>query len=168
MTKIPISLRLGIPVVCSMLAVVPLAAQDSVPRPPKPVETVTGTGPNGATMRCKDGTYLTTDAPATACDSNGGILVRFPLKRVPQTAPRLERVPAPTVPTGASSKDSTQAASLVVPFENRAGVTVPAQRPPAGATLQCGDGTFVVRDTSSTRCVGKGGVRIVYPPPRRP
>jgi hypothetical protein len=127
-------------------------------RPPRPLESVVGTGPNGAKMRCKDGSYPAVNAPDTACDTKGGILVRFPLRRTPANGPAL-RAAGPVPPP----KDSVTAPALMLePVPDRSRVIVPAERPPANATMQCSDGTYVVRDTSSVRCAGKGGVAIRF------
>lgn len=131
---------------------------------PRLAENVVGTGPNGATMRCKDGSYPAVNAPATACDSKGGVLVRFPLRRTPENGPALRRA-GPVAPP--ADTVSTTALKLE-PMPERSREIVPAVMPPANATLQCGDGTFVVRDTSSVRCTGKGGVALIFPPRRSP
>jgi hypothetical protein len=39
--------------------------------------------PVGATMRCKDGTYLTGAVSADRCASNGGVAVTFPVVAAP-------------------------------------------------------------------------------------
>lgn len=41
-------------------------------------------------------------------------------------------------------------------------------QPPAGATLLCVNGSYVVADTSSARCAQAGGVRLRFEVPRRP
>jgi hypothetical protein len=125
----------------------------------------TGTGPNGATMRCRDGSYPAPGAAATACDSKGGVLVRFPLRATPQTP-----APAATAARRAPAKparDTTPPAGFT-PWKNRAAVAASQNAVPApqGATLRCQDGTWIARDTSSVRCASHGGVqaRIAQPP----
>ena len=165
----------------AILASSPLSAQQAAPattpsagstanavapaRPPKPVEVVTGTGPNGAKMRCRDGSYPAASAPDTACESKGGILVRFPLQRVPARAPTLGRVKAPVV---ASPQDPSTDAALRAPVRRASDPVVPAPLPPPDATLMCVDGSFIVADTARVRCAGKGGVQLVFPVKRRP
>jgi len=142
------------------IVVQPAGAPTATPagRPPRPLESVVGTGPNGAKMRCKDGSYPAVNAPDAACDTKGGILVRFPLRRTPARGPEL-RSAGPVAPP----KDSGSTPALKVePTPDRSRVVVPAELPPANATMQCGDGTYVVRDTSSVRCTGKGGVAIRF------
>lgn len=136
----------------------------TTPRPPI-VERTEGSGPNGATMRCKDGSYPPNGAPDSACDGKGGILVRFPLRRFPSpsTLPKVVAAPAPPRPPA-----DTAAALREPPMVNRAKEFLPAERPPANATLQCYDGSFVVNDTTSTRCASRGGVLLRFPPVRRP
>lgn len=161
-------------------ATIPLAAQQRAPasvpatagasanaaapaRPPRPAETVTGTGPNGAKMRCKDGSYQPVSAPDSACEAKGGVLVRFPLRRVPERAPRPPLISAPAVTAAAPDSGAARAAT-----ERGPKGAVAAPRPPDGATLMCGDGSFIVADSSPARCAGKGGVSVIYPERRRP
>lgn len=158
----------------AMSASVPLAAQQGAATPttanasaaapappPPPTETVTGTGPNGAKMRCRDGSYHPATASDDACDAKGGVLVRFPLRRVPQRAPQLPRLAAPAA-------NAPQTGAIRSAPEDAAKREVEAPRPPAGATLLCGDGSFIVADTARVRCAGKGGVSLIYPQRRRP
>jgi hypothetical protein len=49
--------------------------------------------PAGATMRCKDGTYLTGVASADRCSGNGGLAVIFPVRPVAPTAPAAQKRP---------------------------------------------------------------------------
>lgn len=127
--------------------------------PGRPVEVLTGSGPNGATLRCRDGSYPAALAPESACAEKGGVLVRFPLRRTPQNGPQLRRTTPHPIPP-----DSTPAPALKSePVPDRSNVVVPAALPPANATLQCGDGTFIVSDTSSVRCAQRGGVAAIFP-----
>ncbi len=132
------------------------------------VERTEGSGPNGATMRCKDGSYPPNGAPDSACDGKGGILVRFPLRRFPQasTAPKVVAAP----PAARAPVDTATANALLrePPMVNRAKEFLPAERPPANATLQCNDGSYVVNDTTSARCATRGGVMSRFAPVRRP
>jgi hypothetical protein len=134
-------------------------------RPQKPTEVVTGTGPNGAKMRCRDGSYPSPNAADTACDAKGGILVRFPLERVPARAPALGRVKAPVLD---APKDPSTDAALRAPIRRASDPVVPAPAPPPDATLMCADGTFIVADTVRARCASRGGVSLIFPPKRRP
>lgn len=127
-----------------------------------------GTGPNGATMRCRDGSYPAAGAAASACDAKGGVLVRFPVRATPQ--PRAQTTTARTAPAKAP-RDTTTPAGFT-PWKNRAAAAAAQNAVPApqGATLRCQDGTWIARDTSSVRCDAHGGVqaRIAQPPtPRR-
>lgn len=151
------------------------AAARAQAAPPGAVrERVEGTGPNGAAVRCRDGSFHQADAAETACGTRGGVLVRFPLKRTPiASGERMPRVPAPPSPHDTATAAGTAPSVLAEPMVSRANVFVPAERPPQGATLQCGDGSFVVADTSRARCATRGGVRFVIPqdrsrPPARP
>lgn len=59
----------------------PAPATLQAPRPPE-------TPPAGATMRCKDGTWLSGTADAARCANNGGLLVILPPVRTPPPPPR--------------------------------------------------------------------------------
>lgn len=138
----------------------PAPTAPAVPAAPgRPAEVLVGTGPNGATLRCRDGSYPAALAPESACAEKGGVLVRFPLRRTPQNGPRVGRTTPHPIPP-----DSAPAPALRAdPVPDRSNVIVPAALPPANATLQCGDGTFIVSDTSSVRCAQRGGVAVIFP-----
>lgn len=126
-----------------------------------------GTGPNGATMRCRDGSYPAPGAAATACDGKGGVLVRFPVRATPQQ--RAQPAAVRAVPAKAP-RDTAPPAGFS-PWKNRAAAAASqnAVSAPQGATLRCQDGTWIARDTSSVRCAPYGGVqaRIAQPPTAR-
>lgn len=116
---------------------------------------VTGSGPNGATIRCRDGSHPAPMAPDAACSAKGGVLLRYPLRRTaaPSSAPALIAAPAtPTIP-------APQPPARVRPAGD--GV-VPVRRPPADATLLCVDGTFITADTSAAACGARGGVKVRF------
>ncbi len=147
------------------------AARAATPPVPPIVERTEGSGPNGATMRCKDGSYPPNGAADSACDGKGGILVRFPLRRFPQASSVPRIVAAPAAPRPPSDTATANALLREPPMVNRAREFLPAERPPADATLQCNDGSYVVRDTTSARCATRGGVMLRFPsqlrrPPR--
>lgn len=140
-------------------AAVPSAPPVAPSVPTRPAETLIGTGPNGATMRCRDGSYPSPNAADAACDANGGVLVRFPVRRIPaRVTARPARVAAPAPPA-----ITTDAPATTPAFENRAKVFVPAQTAPAGTTFQCVDGSYIVADTVRSRCATRGGVRVTFP-----
>lgn len=144
------------------------AARAAAPALPPIVERTEGSGPNGATMRCKDGSYPPNGAPDSACDAKGGILVRFPLRRFPEASKAPRVIAAPTPPRAAGDTATSAALVREPAMVNRAKEFLPAERTPANATLQCTDGTFIVSDTNSTRCATRGGVLVRFPPnPRR-
>jgi len=123
-----------------------------------------GSGPNGATMRCKDGSHPAAHAPATACDARGGVLVRYPLVVVPAPVPAGETERVIPVPAGARPREGGRDRGPAVTARAGAATeeTAPrrAARPPADATLLCGDGTYVRADTASARCGAHGGVKL--------
>lgn len=145
------------------------ATETAVPAAPTPA--VRGAGPNGATMRCRDGSYPAAGAPATACDSKGGVLVRFPVRATPQPRSAPSAAPAAVRSGPANAAPDTTPPAGFVPWKNRASVAATQNAVPApqGATLRCQDGTWIARDTSSLRCAAHGGVqaRISQPPPVR-
>lgn len=167
--SIPLSAQQRIPASAPANAEVSASARATAPTPPpRPTEIVTGTGPNGAKMRCRDGSYEPVAAPENACDAKGGVLVRFPLRRVPQPAPRLPRISAPAVAAAAPAGAERTADALRATAASGGKGEVAAPGPPADATLLCGDGSFIVADTARVRCAGKGGVSVIYPQRRRP
>jgi len=127
-----------------------------------------GAGPNGATMRCKDGSHPAATAPATACDARGGVLARYPLLAMPASPPRGAETVIP-VPAAARPRDG-QLSRGTAPTGTTARAAAPsgaegprrAVRPAADATLLCGDGTFVRADTASARCAAHGGVKLRF------
>lgn len=150
--------------------------ETAVPVGPAPV----GMGPNGATLRCRDGFLPPAGAPDAACQGHGGVLVRFPLRRTPSRATEAQataraEAEARERERGSSSSSAAMAAARAdstrpAGFEpyavrraradslNRAAAT-----PPAGATLLCTDGTWIVRDTTQARCASHGGLRLILP-----
>lgn len=151
-------------------------AETAVPVGPAPI----GMGPNGATLRCRDGFLPPAGAPDAACQGHGGVLARFPLRRTPSRATEAQataraEAEARERERGSSSSNAAMAAARAdstrpTGFEpyavrraradslNRAAAT-----PPAGATLLCTDGTWIVRDTTQARCASHGGLRLILP-----
>lgn len=155
--------RIGSTAAMLMLAI-PIDAQtpDAPAAPPparaRAADRVTGTGPGGATLRCRDGSYLVGPTEEGACATKGGLLVRFPLRRVPERTVRPQAAPVPELP--ARTPDAVPADAVL---ENRARVVIPAEQPPANATFLCRDGTYIVADTSRARCAAHRGVRLTFP-----
>jgi hypothetical protein len=157
-----------------LLAIAPAGAQqrpetavpvgDAPAAGPNRNTTLRGTGPNGATLRCRDGSYPAPLAPESACDGKGGVLLRFPVRATPQAVQAPAR---PTVQAQARvvAPDTARPAGFTPWRERRAAVAAEnaAQRPPEGATLRCGDGSWVLRDTTSARCAARGGVALRLP-----
>lgn len=162
--------RLPLLVLASVVALAPaLGAQQPTPPPAnapalRPSDStrvvpseLTGTGPNGATLRCRDGSYPAAFAPESACDAKGGVLVRFRLRGRPGPLPQ----PAAT-PAAPASLIAPPAAARPDPATLR----IEAPVKPDGATLLCRDGTYVTADTSATRCARNGGVKVRFRPER--
>lgn len=158
--------RLRSALTAALLLVVPalLPAQASGTSSATPVAApppMTGAGPNGATLRCRDGSYPPTGAAETACDARGGVLVRFPMRRVPTPRPVTERV-VPTSPAAAAVRDTAAPAGFV-PWSLRQAQGREAQRnagPPPNATLLCNDGSYIAADTAAVRCADRGGLKL--------
>lgn len=147
-------------------------ATQPAPRTKAPDASMVGHGPNGATLRCRDGSYPAPGAADSACEGKGGVLVRFPLVRRPAAASATRERNAPPVQDPRLTARDTILPDGVMTHEamRRQVETANALggRPPAGATLLCANGTYVIADTSSTRCAQAGGVRLRFEAPRRP
>lgn len=156
----------------SAVALGATAAHAQQTPPAAPSATAVGHGPNGATLRCRDGSYPTPGAPDSACDGKGGVLTRFPLIRRPAATTALQvRSAAPARDPRLTTRDSTPPDGFVSHEEMRRQVEADNARggkAPAGATLLCVDGTYVVADTASVRCARAGGVRFRLAPTLRP
>ncbi|MBX3132004.1 MAG: hypothetical protein KF689_01290 [Gemmatimonadaceae bacterium] len=157
--------------VAALALAAPLGAQQAPPTEtavPASAGTVRGTGPNGATLRCRDGFYPSPGAADAACATRGGVLVRFPTTHnADRRGVAIEQPGAVSERRGIvapeAQSDSAKPAATQVPWaEQQARARAEAQQPvvPIGARLLCGDGTYVVADTSSVRCAGRGGVRL--------
>jgi hypothetical protein len=155
-----------------------LAPAAGAARNAPPAAVMTGTGPNGATLRCRDGSHPAPFAADAACADKGGVLHRYTLRATPQQAARptapaartQARVQARVQAPSAAQVDSARPAGFVPYDQRRALEAGESATPPAGATLRCNDGTWIVRDTVSARCANRGGVglRIAQPEGPRP
>lgn len=143
----------------SLRAQTPVATQAAVRADSslvKPTD-LKGMGPNGATLRCRDGSYPAPFAPESACDAKGGVLVKFRVRGTP--------APLPAPPATPAAPQSVTVPLMERPPSKANMVIAPAVRP-EGATLLCRDGSYVVADTSATRCAQKGGVKVRFLPGR--
>jgi hypothetical protein len=141
-------------------------ATQPAPRTKAPDAAMVGHGPNGATLRCRDGSYPAPGAADSACEGKGGVLVRFPLVRRPEaaSATRQQNTPPARDPR-LTARDTILPDGVITHEAMRRQVEAAnalGGRPPAGATLLCVNGTYVVADTSSTRCAQAGGVRLRF------
>ncbi len=158
-------LRLPVLLAAAMLATAGSAQAQGTATP---APTMVGSGPNGATIRCGDGSHPAPNAAATACDGKGGVALRYPMRAQPtpvaqpaQAAPvrgGAQRATAPEAPAAQPWSEQTAAARAA----NRAAM------PTRETTLQCNDGSFIARDTSSARCTSHGGVKARFNPPSPP
>lgn len=141
--------------------------QTETQKPTRPEPTLTGSGPNGATIRCRDGSHPAPNAAASACDDKGGVGLRYPMRAVPNPV-----VTAPAAAAAATPPAAVRAPEPPLrPWSERAAEVREAERaamPPRDATLHCNDGTFIARDTSAARCATHGGVRTRLAPNTQP
>ncbi len=122
------------------------------PPPPAPVAAIPAvTPPDSAVALCMDGSWVKEPRTASDCAARGGLKVTMPPK--PQ---------APPTPGAANQSVIALQPALL------------RSAPPAGATMQCKDGTYLFGAPSESRCAQNGGVTVTYPaaapppPPRRP
>lgn len=135
---------------------------------------VRGMGPGGATLRCRDGFLPPAGAPDAACQERGGVMARYPLRRTPNraaaTRDSLARMSALRAAEAAQEvpRADTARPAWFEPYATRRqradSLNRASQTRPAGATLLCNNGTWIVRDTASARCASHGGVRVSIPP----
>lgn len=147
------------------------AAPSTRPAPPPAV--ARGTGPNGATLRCGDGSHPAAGAADAACDGKGGVALRYPLVLTPRAGSARVAPPAAQSRAARPARDTTPPPGFTSWQQHQANVRAENAQatPPAGARLRCGDGSWIVSDTTSARCAGKGGVTLrlaapVAPSPR--
>lgn len=123
-----------------------------------------GAGPNGATLRCRDGSHPAPGAADTACADKGGVAVRYPLVPIPGAPPGEQRAAARRASSDAAQRKAAEARVRAEPpappaAERRAATVVPVEPRPADATLLCHDGTVIRADTTAVRCAAHGGVK---------
>ena len=135
----------------------PIPKSPVSPPPPAPstAPTAAPMPPDSAVALCMDGSWIKTPRTAADCTARGGLRVAMP--------PKAEPIPAPVAASAASRNIiAAQRATLNVGI-------------PAGATMQCKDGTFLFGAPDESRCAQSGGVAAMMPanlpappPPRRP
>jgi hypothetical protein len=125
------------------------------PPAPSTAPTAAPMPPDSAVALCMDGSWIKTPRTAADCTARGGLRVAMP--------PKAEPLPAP-VAASAASRNIIAAPRTTL----NAGI-------PAGATMQCKDGSFLFGSPSESRCSQNGGVAAFFPaalppppPPRRP
>ena len=127
------------------------APRPVVTPPPAPAAAIVAlTPPDSAVALCMDGTWIKEPRTVADCTARGGLRVAMP--------PKAEPIPAPVAASAASRNIiAAQRATL------NAGI-------PAGATMQCKDGTFLFGAPAESRCAQNGGVAAILPtnPPAPP
>jgi hypothetical protein len=125
-----------------------------------------GAGPNGATLRCRDGSHPAPGAADAACADKGGVAARYPLIPIPGAPPAEQRAAARRAASEAAQKKATAAEVRAAPptVGPRNATVVPVEPRPADATLLCNDGTVIRADTTATRCATHGGLKGRFTP----
>ena len=127
--------------------------------PPRPAaQEAPDAQPAGATARCRDGTF-TTSEPASACAARGGVLVSFPVAPVP---PRPRPAAATSVTSVPEDPASVPAGPAAPPPPSPGAVEEPQ---PADASGRCRDGSYVVAAEPDAACGGRGGILARFPRP---
>ena len=105
---------------------------------------------DSAVALCKNGTWIYGSGSPADCIQRGGLLVAMPKR---------------TTPPSALAAAAAVSASVIAPSRV-------ALAPPATATMQCKDGTFLYDAPSADRCVNNGGLAAIFtrptPAPARP
>ncbi|MFZ9899148.1 MAG: hypothetical protein ACO3F5_06890 [Gemmatimonadaceae bacterium] len=160
------TIRLALTGLSSLVLATAASAQDAAIAAPsgsgvRAPAALRGAGPNGATLKCRDGSHPAANAPMSACDGRGGVLLRYPMLRTPASAnasanaSAVVRAPAPPRPVGAPRQPTVRGA--LTP-------TVPLGPPPVDATMACRDGTMIRRDTTTAACASHGGIALRFRP----
>ncbi len=166
-----LSLRVAAALIVVTASAAQLDAQGAAPAEsavPVGSAAVRGFGPNGATLRCRDGFHPTPGATDAACAQRGGVAARYPLRQTPQRAANAVADPASAArETQPARPDSTAKPAGFESYAQRRAradsINAAISRPPQGATLPCGDGSWIVNDTTAARCAARGGVRVALP-----
>lgn len=109
------------------------------PAPPAPATRAVPVPPAGAVAECRDGSFAVPPETPKACDARGGVRILLPGPRA---------TPAP--PSGAARADARVTA-------------LAPSAPPAGATMQCKDGTWLTGARDAARCAANGGLGVMLP-----
>ena len=123
----------------------------SPPTPPKNITPSSALPPSdSAVALCKNGTWIYGSGSPADCTQRGGLLVAMPKRAIP--------------PSAIAAAAAVQA-SVIAPARV-------ALAPPASATMQCKDGTFLYGAASADRCTNNGGLAAIFthptPAPARP
>ncbi|MFM8566549.1 MAG: hypothetical protein ACKOCV_02520, partial [Gemmatimonadota bacterium] len=141
------ALAVAVPVAAQEAAMTAAGRSDSSYRAPA---TRRGAGPNGATLKCRDGSHPAANAPASACDGKGGVLLRYPMLRIPArpTTPATVKAPEPPRPATPARPTAVRAAPAA---------TIPTGEPPADAPQNCRDDTLLRLATPAPAGAARGG-----------
>ena len=121
------------------------------PPPPKTIIPTSALLPTDSSVAlCKNGTWIYNPGTAAECAQRGGLLVAMPKR---------------TATLQVMAAAAVVSASVIAPARV-------ALAPPATATMQCKDGTFLYGAPSADRCTNNGGLAAIFthptPAPARP
>ncbi|MDQ8155596.1 MAG: hypothetical protein P3B98_13160 [Gemmatimonadota bacterium] len=140
------------------------------PAPPAPTRpAVDLKKPDGATIKCKDGSWAPKGADASACDAHRGLAYRLPEITTPPAAkPRPDAGQARPTPPNApevvgGARDASGSARSSADIAERPA----AAPPPSNAVMLCRDGTYLSGERVASRCDSHGGL-TGFLPARRP
>jgi len=115
--------------------------------------------PEGATARCKDGTYSTAETRRGACSGHGGIATWYADAKAKADAKPVTKT------TATAAKPKPAPSTTITPKSTPAPTTASGR-----ATGRCQDGTTTTAQTKRGACSGHGGVTTWYADasPQRP
>jgi outer membrane lipoprotein-sorting protein len=123
----------------------PVAKPAAAP-PPKPAAPVAAVAPaDSAVALCNNGTWVYVPGTSADCVQRGGLKVAMPPKPVSPAVVAAAAARAEALKSAAASKVVTA--------------------PPANATMQCKDGTYLFGPPSDARCANNGGVAATFAHP---
>ena len=115
-------------------------------------EAAPSTPPEGATGKCKDGSYTTSGSKKGACRGHGGVA-----EWTGPAASSAPATPAASAPAPAPSKRTTKTEAAATTSAAPAAKTS-SNTDPTGATAQCKDGTYSHSKHHTGACSHHGGV----------
>lgn len=168
-------LAVGLPVMATAAQAQVQPSKPAAPAAPTPI--VDKTRPDGALIRCNDGTWAPKGATVAACETHGGLAYRLPeiiappapLARPDASTPKFTPRPAPSGALSSEERAQRNADAAAAQAKSIKTTRVMAPTaPPADATLACKDGTYLSGQAEAARCDAHGGLAVFLPAARRP